>query len=458
MSTGLLLAIAVFAVILLLILVIKVKMSAFVALLLVSMITAIVAGIPIENVMPTLIAGMGSTLGSIAIIVGLGAILGKMIEDSGGAEALTKYFSKLLGVKRTIAALTIAGFILGIPIFVDVGFLIFAPIVLGFAKFNKKNPIVYGLPVAVAMLAVHVVVPPHPGPVAAANILSSDVGLLTLIGLIVCIPTAIVGYFTAKFVINRHLKHSSGINEDSEVLLEQAPDITTEPMAPNNQKAPNVWLIVSLIIIPIALIMVGTLGATLYSKDSEFYKISQFIGSPGTALMVALAIAFFTLGIMRNWSVGKIGSVMDSALPTAAVVIMVTGGGGVFGKVLTETGVGTALAQTLNGMGISILPAGFLIAAALRASQGSATVAILTTAGLLADACTQMPGISRVLVTMAIGFGALGFSHINDSLFWIITRYLGISVADGLKTWTIITTITGITGFIITYIISLIIS
>ena len=172
--------------------------------------------------------------------------------------------------------------------------------------------------------------------------------------------------------------------------------------------------------------------------------------------MVALALAFYFLGVRRNWSLGKIGEVMDSALPTAAVVILVTGGGGVFGKVLSESGVGTALADTLNSLGLPIMFAGWLIAAALRAAQGSATVAILTAAGLLADAAAGQSGMFQVLLTISIGFGALGFSHINDSFFWILTRYLGISVGDGLKTWTVITSVAGISGFIFTYLASLV--
>lgn len=454
MSTLALLSIAVVSVLLLLFLVIKVKMSAFVALLLVSLITAIIAGIDLQQIMPTLIAGMGSTLGSITIIVGLGAILGKMIEVSGGAEALASYFSKLLGVKRTTAAVTIAGFILGIPIFVDVGFIILAPIVLGFAKISKTPPLVYGLPVAVAMLVVHVIVPPHPGPVAAAGLLTADVGLLTLWGILICIPTAIVGFITAKIIVKRYLKNHQNLTEDSEILLQEAPDVNNFK---DNAKAPSVGLIISLILIPIGLIMLGTVSATTLPKDHAFYGLTQLLGSPGCALLVALGLAFYFIGIKRGWSTGKIGSVMDSALPTAAVVIMVTGGGGVFGKVLAESGVGNALASALDSLGIPLMMAAFLISAALRASQGSATVAILTTAGLVLEATAGLPDIQRVFVTIAIGFGALGFSHINDSFFWILTRYLGISIADGIKTWTVITSITGITGFLITYCISLMI-
>ena len=463
MTTTALLIIAALAIAFLLFLVIKIKLSAFVALLLVSMITAIVAGIPIDQVMPTLIAGMGSTLGSITIIVGLGAILGRMIEVSGGAEALAYYFSKLLGVKRTVAAVAIAGFILGIPIFVDVGFIILAPIVLGFAKITKSHPIVYGLPVAVCMLAVHVVVPPHPGPVAAAGILTADVGMLTLLGLILCVPTGLVGFFTAKFLVKRHLAKTgaqltaaAGSADASTAAPAETATIEAEPIPPEAHDAPNVWLIVSLVIIPIALIMLGTICATTLSKDSSLLPVTQFLGAPGTALMVALALAFYFLGVRRNWSLGKIGEVMDSALPTAAVVILVTGGGGVFGKVLSESGVGTALADTLNSLGLPIMFAGWLITAALRAAQGSATVAILTAAGLLADAAAGQSDMFRVLLTISIGFGGLGFSHINDSFFWILTRYLGISVGDGLKTWTVITSVAGISGFIFTYLASLV--
>lgn len=466
MTTTALLIVAALAIAFLLFLVIKIKLSAFVALLLVSMITAIVAGIPIDQVMPTLIAGMGSTLGSITIIVGLGAILGRMIEVSGGAEALANYFSKLLGVKRTVAAVAIAGFILGIPIFVDVGFIILAPIVLGFAKITKSNPIVYGLPVAVCMLAVHVVVPPHPGPVAAAGILSADVGMLTLLGLILCVPTGLVGFFTAKFIVKHHLKKSGtqltaagSAAADAAAPATGSSEATTieaEPIPPEAHDAPNVWLIVSLVIIPIALIMLGTVCATTLSKDSGLLPVTQFLGAPGTALMVALALAFYFLGVRRNWSLGKIGEVMDSALPTAAVVILVTGGGGVFGKVLSESGVGTALADTLNSLGLPIMFAGWLITAALRAAQGSATVAILTSAGLLADAAAGQSDMFRVLLTISIGFGGLGFSHINDSFFWILTRYLGISVGDGLKTWTVITSVAGFSGFVFTYLASLV--
>lgn len=452
MSTEVLLLIAVLAVSLLLFLVIKLKISAFVSLLLVSVATAFATGIDLDKIMPLLISGMGSTLGSITIIVGLGAILCKMIEVSGGADSLATYFSRLLGVKKTVAAITIAGFILGIPIFVDVGFIIFAPIILGFAKINKKNPIVYGLPVAIAMLAVHVVVPPHPGPVAAANLMKADVGLLTLLGILICIPTSIVGFFVAK-KLNSIYKKDEPLTSNVNIEDDSS---KTDNVEKDNENSPSVFTILSLIIIPIALIMIGTVSLTVLDKESSILPFTQLLGSPGFALLISLGLAFYFLGIRRNWSYSKIGKVMDSALPTAAVVIMVTGAGGVFGKVLAESGVGTALADTLNALNIPILPAAFLITAVLRASQGSATVAILTTAGLLSNSMEGLDDTYRVLVTIAIGFGGMALSHINDSFFWIFTKYLNISVLEGIKIWTVLSTITAVTGFIFCYILYLI--
>ena len=306
------------------------------------------------------------------------------------------------------------------------------------------------------MLTVHVVVPPHPGPVAAANILHADVGMLTLLGILLCIPTSICAFYFARSVIRKHLAakgESAEIRTDITSL--NMADIQSDRVKLDNLEPPSVGLILTLVILPIALIMLGTVSATVLDKASSLYRVAQFLGSPGTALMISILLAFYFIGIKRGWELGRIGEVMDDALPTAAVVILVTGGGGVFGKVLTETGVGTALANTLVSLGIPILPAAFIIAAALRASQGSATVAILTTAGLLADAAAAYSDNYRVMITIAIGFGGFGFSHINDSFFWILTKYLNMSVSEGLRTWTLITSVIGIVGFFFTWLVTM---
>lgn len=448
MSTITLLCIALAGVIMLLLLVIKAKVQPFVALLLVSLLVALAAGIPAGEVGKVMIAGMGGVLGSVTIIIGLGAMLGRMIEHSGGAESLANYFSRKFGDKRTIAALTLAAFFLGIPVFFDVGFIILAPIIYGFAKVAKISPLKFGLPVAGIMLTVHVAVPPHPGPVAAAGLLHADIGWLTIIGIAISIPVGIVGYFAAKIINTRQYAMSVEVLEQMQLApaSEEGATKLSDKINP-----PGVALVTSLIVIPIAIIMAGTVSATLMPPSHPLLGTLQLIGSPMVALMIALVLAFWLLALRRGWSLQHTSDIMGSALPTAAVVILVTGAGGVFGKVLVESGVGKALANMLQMIDLPLLPAAFIISLALRASQGSATVAILTTGGLLSEAVMGLNPIQCVLVTLAACFGGLGASHINDSGFWIVTKYLGLSVADGLKTWTVLTTILGFTGFLITW-------
>lgn len=442
MGQGYLLGLAAMAIAVLLVLVIRFKLSAFVALLLVATGTALAGGLPLDRIIPTLTEGMGRTLGSVAIIVGLGAMLGKMIEESGGAERLAAAFTQKLGVKRVIAAVTAAAFVLGIPVFFDVGFIILAPIVFGFAKVANINPLKVGLPVGAALLAVHVAVPPHPGPVAAAATIGSDVGLMTMLGIVACIPVAVVGYFVTKVMkLDAVELLPSPASQSQRGSVEE---IVARP-------GPGAGTVLTLILVPLGLIMVGTTGALLVESGSLQSRLLSFVGAPVFALMVGVMLAFFMVGIRMKWDLAKRSSVLDSALDGVAIIIFVTGAGGVFANVLVETGVGAAMSDLLTGLGMPILLMGYVIALALRAVQGSATVAILTTAGLVV-AGVQGAGYSpvqMVLVTLAISFGGMGLSHINDSGFWIVTRYLGLSVANGLKFWTLLTTICSVVGFVV---------
>ncbi|AGB81724.1 gluconate transporter [Serratia sp. FGI94] len=452
MSTTMLLFIALAGVMLLLLLVIKAKVQPFIALLAVSLLVALAAGIPTGEVMGVMTAGMGGVLGSVTIIIGLGAMLGRMIEHSGGAESLAQRFSQALGPKRTVAALTMAAFILGIPVFFDVGFIILAPIIYGFAKVAKVSPLKFGLPMAGVMLTVHVALPPHPGPVAAAGLLGSDIGWLTIIGLAICVPVGIIGYFVAGYLNRKAYPLSIEVLEQLQLAAPESNAPISDRLNP-----PSAGLIAALIIIPIAIIMSGTVSATLLEPGSGLRDALSLLGAPAVALMIALALAYYFLAVRRGWSLQHTSDVMGAALPTAAVVILVTGAGGVFGKVLVESGVGKALAEVLTTIGLPLIPAAFIISLALRASQGSATVAILTTGGLLSEAVGGLNHLQLVLVTLATCFGGLGLSHVNDSGFWIVTKYLGLSVADGLKTWTVLTTVLSVSGFLFTWLLWLLV-
>lgn len=449
MSTLALLGIAGASIALLLVLIIRFQLHAFVALMLVSLLVALATGVPVGDIIPTLIAGMGGTLGSVAILVALGAMLGRMIEISGGANVLAQYFTRILGPKRVPAALTAAALVLSIPVFFDVGFIILIPIIYGFCKAAGVNPIKFGLPVGGIMLAVHVVVPPHPGIVGGAAVISADVGWITLIGLLICIPLA----FLAQFVGARLNRRDFPMLPETESQFRAFGGEKASSDQPS--RLPSVGAILALILVPLALIMLGTTGATMLPKGHLLRDVLTFAGAPVFALMVAIGLAFVLLVRPLGWDRKHTNDVMESALPSAATVILVTGAGGVFAKVLTVSGIGAALSQELAATGLPLILLGFVISLALRAAQGSATVAILTTCGLLAEsiAAGGYSALQVAVLTVAIGFGGLGLSHVNDSGFWIVTRYLGLSVADGLRTWTVLTTVLGIAGFALSWLL-----
>lgn len=449
MSPLMLVLIAVAGVALLLLGVIKFKMPAFIVLLLVSILVALAAGIPIQEVAGLVTEGMGGTLGSVAVLVGLGAMLGKVIEISGGAQVLSTRFTALFGPRRVIAALTTAAFLLAIPVFFDVGFIVLVPIIYGFAKALGVSPVKIGLPVGAIMLAIHVVVPPHPGVVGGAEILGADIGWATILGLAFCAPLGVLSYFAAKRINRREIPMLAETAEQFESFGSGSSD---DGAVATKTKAPTSSMVISMILLPIVMIMLGTVGGSLVPAESTAANVLGFIGSPSVALLVTVLVSYYLLGVRSGWTSAQTGKVMDSALAPAAIVILVTGAGGVFGKVLTESGIGTVLAESLAEAGLPIIVMAFVLAAILRASQGSATVAIITTTGLLA-AAVEAGGYSTVqtaLILASVGFGAFGLSHVNDSGFWIVTRFLGLSVADGLRTWTVLTTVLGVAGFALT--------
>jgi len=451
-STVALLAIGAGSIALLLLLIIRWQVHAFVAMMLVSFLVAFATGMPIGDIIGTLIAGMGGTLGSVAILVALGSMLGRMIEVSGGAATLANRFTQLLGPTRVPMALTAAALVLAVPVFFDVGFIILVPIVYGFCKAAGVNPVRFGLPVAGIMLAAHVVVPPHPGIVGGAAIVKADIGWITLIGLAICIPLAALSQYVSGW-LNRKGYPMLPATAEQFAAFGTAEDSAAP--SESNHRAPGVGTIMALILVPLAFIMAGTTGATLLPQGDGLRAVLAFLGSPIFALMVAVGLAMLLLGRSQDWNRERTNAIMESALPPAATVILVTGAGGVFAKVLTASGIGAALSQSLTATSLPLILLAFVISLALRAAQGSATVAIITTCGLLADAMAGggYSPLQVALLTVAIGFGSLGLSHVNDSGFWIVTRYLGLSVGDGLRTWTVLTTVLGLAGFALTALI-----
>ncbi|AXJ09609.1 GntP family transporter [Arthrobacter sp. PM3] len=454
LGTPLLLTIAVAGVALLLLMIIRFKIQAFVALLTVSILVAVAAQIPLKDVFTVVANGVGSTMGKVALLIALGAILGRMIEVSGGVQSLADHFTAKLGATRVAVALTAVGFLVAIPVFFEVGIIVLVPIVYAFAKIAKVHPVKFGLPMAGIMLAIHVAVPPHPGIVAGAGVLGADIGLIALISLTICVPLGFLSYWVASIMNRKDYDLLPSVKAQvDEFGSKSLVRVGHEGPGSKAMAPPRPGLIIFLIATPIVLILLGTVGTLVIDKNNFWYGVAAFVGNPVFALLVAVALCFFLLAVRRGWSLTDTGEIFEGALPPIASILMVVAAGGVFGSVLQVSGIGKALSESLDTLGVPLLLLGFIISLALRAAQGSATVAIVTTAGLLSSAVAgggYTPAQIAVIV-IAIGFGALGLSHVTDAGFWVVVRYYGLTVADGLRTWTVLTTVLGLAGFALTF-------
>ncbi len=422
-------------------LIIKVKAHPFLALLLVSLALALIAGIPLEEVLPLLAEGMGKTLGNVAIIVSLGAMMGRIIEVSGGADVLATTMLKKFGPRKAPWALGAASFIFGIPVFVDVALIVLIPIILSVGRRLQGNMLTYALPTVMALLTMHVVMPPHPGIVGGAELMGASVGMVLLLALIPATLMWLTAQTTIPFFTRRLF---SAVPEFDPLAQEEVQAARQDP--------PKTSLVIVLILLPLLLIMSGTVSAMILPEDQQLRILLGFVGASPMALLIGVITCMLLLGYRRGWGLAQTEEVINSALPPVAAVILITGAGGTFGHVLAKTGVADAVAGILSSSGLHILFLAWLMAALIRAAQGSATVATLTTAPLIEPLATHLnlAPAQLALVTVAIGIGSMALSHVNDSLFWVWSRYNKIDVATGLKSYSLITTYTSLAGFLVT--------
>lgn len=442
LSAGPLLLIAAAAIVALLVLIMKFRMHAFLALILVSLLTAFAAGIAPEKVVPTLIKGFGETLGTVALLVGLGAMLGRLVEISGGAQSLADDLIRLFGEKRAPLALGVASLIFGFPIFFDAGLVVMLPIIFSVAKRLGGGLLRYGIPAAGAFSVMHVFVPPHPGPVAATELLKSDIGLVTLLGLAVAIPTWYVTSYLFGLWIGKRIEV-------------KVPDILSGgPQAARDPNPPKSSTVILLLLLPLAIIFVNTgldflAAAGVFDRGAHWFKVARGLCSTPIALLVAVLVGTYVLGVRRGKGVAELEKLVDGALGPICAITLITGAGGMFGGVLRESGIGAALSQTLNDLGMHVFIAGFVIAAALRIAQGSATVALITAAGLVqpAVAAAGYEGTDRAAIVLALAAGSVIASHVNDSGFWLVGRFYEMDLKTTLKTWTVLETLISLMGF-----------
>lgn len=438
-----LLLITLIAIVVLLFLVMRLKIHAFISLLIVSAFVGLGAGMGFQEVLDSIQEGMGGILGFIAIIVGLGSIIGKLLEVSGGAEALARNIVQIFGTERTSWGLTLTGFIISIPVFLDVGFIILVPIVYALARKSKKSTLFYAIPLLAGLAVTHAFIPPTPGPTAVAEIIEVSLGWVIIFGFAAGIPAAILaGPVFGKYIGN---KIDVSPPDFSETAKTEEPDL---------EKKWDFFIILIVILLPLFLIVNATIFDTLQSGEiitGEYLglNIIQFLGHPFIALIIATLVAAYFLGYQKGFTGKEVLKFSDKALAPAGLIILVTGAGGVFKEILIDSGVGEALAETILAYNVAPIFLAYILAVIIRITQGSATVAMVTSAGMVAPVISEFDLTSpeKALIVIAIAAGSTIMSHVNDSGFWLVNKYLGLTEKQTLQSWTTMETIISVTGF-----------
>lgn len=448
-DTTYILSVATASILGLLLLIIKLRLQPFLALILVSILTGLAFGMPTEELLSFVVTSMGGTLGFVALIIGIGAMFGEMLRVSGGSERLALTLVKSCSEKNIPWALGLAGFLVSIAVFIDVAIIILVPLIYGISKRTNRSLLYYGIPLCAGLSVTHTFIPPTPGPIATASILGADLGWVIIWGVLAGLPAmAVAGPIFGKFISKRIF---IPVPEHMNQGQTKFDDIS---------KLPSFRSVVLTLLLPLVLILSNTSANLLLPEGNTLRTLLVFFGNPIIALLITCLITFWVFGYKRGYSREEVQKIATKGLEPAGIIILITGAGGVFGKVLVESGVGGILAAGMQTLGIPLILFAFMTSAVMRISQGSGTVAMITGASLTAPVA-QLMGVSdqmNALLVVAIACGGTAFSHVNDSGFWLANRYFGMSVSDTLKSWTVMKSLVGLTGLSVCLIISLFIT
>lgn len=428
---------------------VRVKLHPFLALLLAAFGVGLLSGLPAEETVTAITGGFGGTLGSIGIVIAAGTIIGSLLGKSGGTVVIANLIIRWIGKTRSALAMSITGAIVSIPVFCDSGFVILSPLNRSLASRAKKSLALYAVALSMGLYATHVFIPPTPGPIAAAGTLGADIGSVILLGLVVAVPVIIATYLFATVMGNR-------IYIDPSTADPIGGDAPARPSAKDPEERPGAAAALLPILVPMLLIGLGSVAALPAEPFGEGWLASAilFLGNPNTALILGVFFAFRTV---RKRGPNVYGDWVGEGLKSAGVIILITGAGGAFGSVLRATNIGDFLGQSLAEWDLGIvLP--FFIAAALKTAQGSSTVSIITTASIMVPLLSGIglsSGMGPVLVTLAIGAGAMTVSHANDSYFWVVSQFSGMDVAHAYRLQTLGSAVAGVTGMVAVFLLSL---
>lgn len=443
-ATGILLVYTLIAVVGLIVLIARFKMNSIVALILATLFVGLAAGMDPAALLRGFREGVGSVLGSIAMILGLGNMLGKMLAESGGAARIAGTLVDWLGPRRVHWAMMLISCIVGVPVFFQVGFVLLIPLVFLLAKQTRTPLLHVGIPLVAGLSVMHGLVPPHPGPMAAIEVLKANVGKTIFYSLLIGFPIAAVAGPMLGSLLARW------------VPLQPSSDLAAQFTEREGPKAlPGFAVTVFTVLLPVLLMLLATIVDILLPASSPVRRVVDFIGDPIVALLIAALVSFYTLGFARGFNKQQILKFSEDCLAPIAGVLLIIGAGGGFNRVLVLSGVGTAVAGLAAQSHVSPLVLGWLIAALMRLSTGSATVSITTAAGIVAPIVAATPGVSLELVVISMGAGSLIFSHVNDSGFWLVKEYFSMTVTQTLQTWSVVETVISVMGLALVLLLSL---
>jgi gluconate:H+ symporter, GntP family len=433
-----LLSMALSAIFALILLIVLGKLNPFLSILVTSLGLGVAAGMPFQTIVKSFELGLGNTLGHIAVIVALGTMLGKMMAESGGADRIAHTLINVFGEKKVHWAMMVIGLVVGLPVFFEVAFVLLIPIVFTVVRRTGKSVVLIGLPMLAGISVVHGLVPPHPAALLAVTIYNADIGRTVFYALLVGIPTAaLAGPIYAKFISKRIQV------EGHNPIAEQFTDHGDE------QNLPGFGPTIATILLPVVLMLLGSWADNMAVQGTLVNRGLHFLGDPDMALLLGVLVSFWTLGKLRGFTKETVLKFTNECLAPTAVVTLLVGAGGGFGRILQDSGVSHAMIQAALHVHISILLLGWLIAALIRLATGSATVALSTAAGIVAPISQHIPGVHPELLAIATGGGSLIFSHVNDGCFWLVKEYFNMSVEQTIKTWSICETIISITSLLL---------
>jgi GntP family gluconate:H+ symporter len=472
-STPQLVIAAVAGIAVIIVLIVWLKLHPFLALVLGSGVLAAVAGIGLTDTFTSFSAGLGTTVAGVGVLIALGSIIGKLLIDSGGADRIVDTILDKTPVRRLPWAMALIAFVVGIPLFFEVGVVLLIPVVMIVARRMRANPILVGIPALAGLSALHGLVPPHPGPLLAIEALGANLGLTLGLGLLVAVPTVIVAGPLLAIPLTRWVRLAPpttilGVPDDAGVAdgdrdqrgraaggttggttADGGSTVAVLPDTAAGLRKPSFGVSVLVVLLPVVLMLARSVVEVAGASETGFGTVLEFLGEPLVALLITALFALFAFGTAVGRTRQQLGDLVGSSFAPIAGILLIVGAGGGFKQTLVDSGVGDVIASGIADAGITPLLAGWMVAALIRIATGSATVATITAAGIMAPLAAGLEPTHAALLVLAIGAGSVFLSHVNDAGFWLVKEYFGMTVGQTFKTWSLMESVLSVVALVV---------